>query len=1335
MPWNESLYWWLAYSALVSLVVLAVGSGAALLCRQPARRLRIIELSLAGCLVAPLLGLVPGYPHMGIAWRRAGPPQPQTIPTPPATVPAVVPVLSEPDIGPPLVSELPSETIAEPADMPARGWDVGSWFVGLYLLGVAIGIAWWLLGMTALVRIIWTAQAAPPRCRQLLAEIAGRRNARVRLLTSRLAKQPFASVGVAVQLPPQRAAWRRAVIVLPESLCDDEQAVRWALAHEWTHIEHGDFRAWFVAGLARVLFFYQPLVWWLRRQLRLCQDFVADARASRQASQPEDYAEFLTARAAAGLLHPAMVGLGMGFSKSELYRRVVMLVQNRPLESRPPRLWSISVTCVALILVAVAAALTSAPRAAAQSATGSASAASPDNAQQPDTSQPGSGGASGTPRNSPHFTVERRAINKRAKDFPARTDLSAPESAMAALCQKWTQGGITSALAVSWIQLDAEIAKEIESALRNDPSGPKIDLRQMFGDVEIIDVVTYHDDLAVVTYKENLHTERPYGGVLFGKINGAWKSLCLGMPMDDSAPSFDMSFSSIQAVTKRFESGRDDLWQRFVRLRNDVLNGHTPSLLGMMGDSIAARSPGVKASPSTAGNTGGATGTTPDKTNDKPQAPKPAKAKITLQSLGFTTAESGPGNDEETEKLIKEKKYKFVKTFDSGGGGKQYVYHFIYPDGREVNRNFSMPLDNVSSWADYEAKRKLQKEQRNERISQALTSGRFRLLDLEVMQIHICRDVASGTDFKVQRIQRRDHTEIALPRVDFGKIPPSVHETSWQEHLDAIRDGKRQLLKLETVNDYTYEMTADDGAKEIFSYGGNEPLEALVKRSVNPFSSRGLFTMTTKSSVPAKPGAPEGVTERLHGVRPQGNCSLSGKLVSESTGKPIAGATMYLFYLKTYSSIFVHTDNDGTFVFKDIPKGPFSLRSIHKAGYQDTAYNPEGMPKEHPFPEFTLRGGEQRSGILLKAKDACRVAGVVRDEDGNIPSDAKRMSVCAWFKTDKGQKYSLAHGMVEPDGSYVIDGLDNKPVYVMATSWETQKQGEGYPAIYAPSTFFRGDAKLITFDKSHQVDGVNITLQKTGGLTLEGTVRDDRGNPVPEALVVVHHRDMLFDRVTTYSDAQGHYEVHGLGDGEVLVHVDAIHRGLVRTRAPIALERKTPRMRRDFILHRGALISGKLVDEDGNAWQIGSSHGEAHSTVGSKGPKGTSSWSGLPNKHAVQSVRESGAVFYMPGEGDYDCSDMVFPTSTTFIFQSMRPGHTRIRFSPQAEGQKVIRILHDGRDIMKSGLDTKAGEEIKDITIVIGPVSATGAVGVVPSGDTHGDSKSPPGGGRPAGQR
>ena len=237
---------------------------------------------------------------------------------------------------------------------PAPVFNLSSWIVAIYALGVGIGVAWWLVGIAGLGRIVWTARPAPPHCRELFGQIAGPAGERVRLIVSPRVSQPLAS------------AWGRPVIVLPENLCGDGQTLRWCLAHEWTHVERHDFRVWLMAGLVRVLFFYHPLVWWLRRQLRLCQDYVADARAARQAPQPEDYAEFLTVRAAAGSLHPAIVGLGMGFRKSELYRRVVMLVENQPIESRAPRLWSVSVTLAALVLVAAAAALLSVPKAAAQ---------------------------------------------------------------------------------------------------------------------------------------------------------------------------------------------------------------------------------------------------------------------------------------------------------------------------------------------------------------------------------------------------------------------------------------------------------------------------------------------------------------------------------------------------------------------------------------------------------------------------------------------------------------------------------------------------------------------------------------------------------------------------------------------------------------------------------------------------------------------------------------------------------------------------------------------------------------------------------------------------------
>ncbi len=50
-------------------------------------------------------------------------------------------------------------------------------------------------------------------------------------------------------------------------------------------------------------------------------------------------------------------------------------------------------------------------------------------------------------------------------------------------------------------------------------------------------------------------------------------------------------------------------------------------------------------------------------------------------------------------------------------------------------------------------------------------------------------------------------------------------QTSWQDHLDAVRDGKWELLSEETIPSYKYEVVFDDGSKTIFSYGGGKPLE------------------------------------------------------------------------------------------------------------------------------------------------------------------------------------------------------------------------------------------------------------------------------------------------------------------------------------------------------------------------------------------------------------------------------------------------------------------------------------------------------------------------------
>jgi protocatechuate 3,4-dioxygenase beta subunit len=437
--------------------------------------------------------------------------------------------------------------------------------------------------------------------------------------------------------------------------------------------------------------------------------------------------------------------------------------------------------------------------------------------------------------------------------------------------------------------------------------------------------------------------------------------------------------------------------------------------------------------------------------------------------------------------------------------------------------------------------------------------------------------------------------------------------------------------------------------------------------------------------------------EQVIWERPRGNCSISGTVVSATTGKHVAGAEMLLGCERPNSAIGISAASDGTFNFKDIPTGPFWLKSLSTKGYQDASYNPDDKPGQ--FPEFTLADGEHRSGVVLKLQEACRISGKIMDEKGKVPEDAGRMGVLAWFQRDGSQEYDWKGNCIDAeDGSYTIDGLSGKPVYLMAINWLAAKEGNAWPPIYYPGTFSRSDAKQITFDKSRSVEHVDIRLRKTGGLILEGTVRDEAGKPVPEAFVVVYRRDMSVDFVTAYTDARGRYQIQGLGDGKFLVHVDAVHRGLVRTRTPVDLDNTSKRTLLNFTLRRGATISGKLVGENGRDWQVvGPSDGSANVDVGNKGGGFLLTDVDFRNKYRPKNANGlAGGWFYL-GSGDYASGEMSFPTKSTFIVQGMMPGNTTFHFS-----EPIAKILHDGQDVQDSGIDTEPGQDIKDVTIVVG---------------------------------
>ncbi len=363
MSWHIPVWLWLAHTALGGSVVFLLGCLAVRFLRQPALRLRVAELTLLGCLLVPFASSLPFLPRFSVdligsnlspltpelesdsVGSSSGPPpgplassflRPESYPVgdpkPTSSEAAIVPIESPmPDVP------------REPMELPSLSLVV----VTAFAVGTALYAGRWLLGMVLLARLQRSAVSVPPRVEALFEGLAGSAGQRVRLRMSDRISLPLTF------------GWWRPVILLPAEQCEgDEEGLRYGLAHEWSHAERGDIGRWHLATLVGLLFYWQPMFWWLRRQLRLDQDFLADALAAGQAEEPEDYAAYLVGVARSALDRPLVGSLGIADRSSNLSRRIIMLLNNRtPLQRRCPGTWSLALVGAAIAVLGLVAAI------------------------------------------------------------------------------------------------------------------------------------------------------------------------------------------------------------------------------------------------------------------------------------------------------------------------------------------------------------------------------------------------------------------------------------------------------------------------------------------------------------------------------------------------------------------------------------------------------------------------------------------------------------------------------------------------------------------------------------------------------------------------------------------------------------------------------------------------------------------------------------------------------------------------------------------------------------------------------------------------------------------
>jgi len=307
-------------SALISGAALALAF--ALRSRAASDRALVLRLGVAMLLLLPFIALA--LPALRIeAWAAPAP----------AALPPLALTASE------LALAIPADAALQPA-APTIWEDPTPLVLLAYLGGLLMVGARLLAGLFLLRR--WTRAGREIACPEWLAAFERARWAApngeaLRLLVSDAVPSPLSW------------GWRRPVILIdPDTLAEPEEAAA-ILAHEVAHVARRDWPVLMLTRLAAALFWFNPLVWLLEREVVQQAEEAADCEAAASV-EPARYARTLLSWAQVnGRLIPAN---SIAPSGSALARRVRAILDGR-LRERPSG--SAVTAFAAMLCIAVAA--------------------------------------------------------------------------------------------------------------------------------------------------------------------------------------------------------------------------------------------------------------------------------------------------------------------------------------------------------------------------------------------------------------------------------------------------------------------------------------------------------------------------------------------------------------------------------------------------------------------------------------------------------------------------------------------------------------------------------------------------------------------------------------------------------------------------------------------------------------------------------------------------------------------------------------------------------------------------------------------------------------------
>jgi uncharacterized protein (DUF2141 family) len=311
-------------------------------------------------------------------------------------------------------------------------------------------------------------------------------------------------------------------------------------------------------------------------------------------------------------------------------------------------------------------------------------------------------------------------------------------------------------------------------------------------------------------------------------------------------------------------------------------------------------------------------------------------------------------------------------------------------------------------------------------------------------------------------------------------------------------------------------------------------------------------------------------------LAPAGTASMAGTVISDDgTAQPVRRARVSLVSTDGAVTRNDLTDDRGTFAFRDLPAGRYSL-SAWKSTWLTTSYG--AARPQRPGTPIAVADGARMTGVVVRMTRGAVITGVIRDANGQ-PAQGITLQLSlltmrngerafngvepglpAPLETDDTGTYRI-YGL--PPGNFIIAAVPRKledrrgdgGSFLRMTSDdiaranELLRQGKGdLPAPPAPvklaPVFYPGTtdplgATVLSLTAGEERNGIDITMQIVPTLSLEGIVTDSTGAPQFRASVLAVSGGMQLGNLMglngvtqAMTDDSGRYRLTGLAPGE-----------------------------------------------------------------------------------------------------------------------------------------------------------------------------------------------------------